>query len=150
MFSEDMFDACVIELDNLIMDLERERIHEIWRVISINKKSEHFIVLYDNSAHLCTCLTLINRGLVCRHFFAVMLISPTAKFHIGLVPQRWYTDSIMEADPSFHHEPTISTATGEEFGTVEHAIEINFLHLETIWGNYVFTKAVREEMSQKQ
>src|SRR4051794_17336025 len=56
----------------------------------------------------------------------------------------------MEADPSFHHKPTISTVPGEEFGTVEHVIEINFLYLETIRDNHVFTKAVREEMSQKQ
>ena len=52
MFSEDMFDACVIELDQLIADLDPSRIHELWHVSSIDKKSEHFIVLYDNAAHL--------------------------------------------------------------------------------------------------
>jgi hypothetical protein len=146
-----MFDACVIELDQLITDLDLSRIHELWRVSSINKKSEHFVVFYDNSAHLCTCLTLINRGLVCRHFFATMLISPTAKFHIGLVPQRWYTDSsVIGADSSLRREPTISVISDQEFGTVEHATEIDFSHLETIRNNYVFTKEVQEEMSQKQ
>jgi hypothetical protein len=150
MFSEDMFDACVIELDKLIMGINPERIDELWRITSINKTSEHFVILYDNAAHLCTCLTLINRGLVCRHFFAVMLVSSTAKFNIRLVPQRWYTDSIMEEDPCFQDEKTISAISGQEFGTVEHDIEVNFSHLETIRGNYVFTKEVREEMTQKQ
>src|SRR2546423_11970408 len=151
MFSEDIFDACVIELDQLIMDLNSARIRELWRVSSIDKKSEHFIVLYDNAAHLCTCLTLINRGLVCRHFFVIMLISPVAKFHIGLVPRRRYTDSsVMEEDSSLRSEPTISATSNEEFGTVEHATEVDFSHLENIRRNYVFTKEVCEEMSQKQ
>jgi hypothetical protein len=151
MFSEDMFDACVIELDQLIMNLDPARIRELWHVSSIDKKSEHFVVLYDNAAHLCTCLTLINRGLVCRHFFATMLISPIAKFHIRLVPQRWYMDSsIMEEDSSLHSEPMISATSDQEFGTVEHATKVDFSHLENIRGHYVFTKEVREEMSQKQ
>jgi hypothetical protein len=133
MFSEDLFDACVIELDQLITDLDPARIHELWRVSSINKRSEHFIVLYDNALHLYMCLTLINRDLVCRHFFAVMLVSPAARFHIGLVPQRWHTDSsVMDGDLSFHHEPAISATSGREFGAVEHATEVDFSHLDTI------------------
>ncbi|CAB4425493.1 unnamed protein product [Rhizophagus irregularis] len=62
-FSKDMFDACVIELKQLIADLDMKRITELWRISSIDRKSEHFIILYDDAAHLCTCLTLINRGL---------------------------------------------------------------------------------------
>lgn len=88
MFSEDMFDVCVIELDKLIIDINSERIHELWYITSINKTSEYFIVLYNNAAYLCTCLTLINRGLVYHHFFVVMLVSPTTKFNIRLVSQR--------------------------------------------------------------
>src|SRR5205085_3411469 len=76
---------------------------------------------------------------------------PVAKFHIGLVPWRWYTDlSVMEEDSSLRSEPTISAISNQEFGTVEHATEVDFSHLENIRGNYVFTKEVREEMSQKQ
>ena len=88
-----MFDACIIELKQLIAGLDPAKIHELWQISSNNRKSKHFIVLYDNSMHLCTCLILINRGLVCRHFFVTMLVSPVAKFHIGLVPQRWYTNA---------------------------------------------------------
>lgn len=80
-----MFDACVIELKQLITDLDMKRITELWRISSIDRKSKYFIILYDDAAHLCTCLTLINCGLVCRHFFALMLLFPNAKFHIGLI-----------------------------------------------------------------
>ncbi|CAG8737728.1 5533_t:CDS:2 [Rhizophagus irregularis] len=37
-FSEDMFDACVIELKQLITDLDMKRITELWRISSIDRK----------------------------------------------------------------------------------------------------------------
>ncbi len=64
MFSEDMFDACVIKLEQLVIGLDTEKITELWHISSIDRKSQHFIVLYDNARYLCTCLTLINRDLV--------------------------------------------------------------------------------------
>ena len=152
MFSEDMFDACVIELEQLIVGLDMEQITELWRISSIDKKSQHFIALYGNAGHLCTCLTLINRGLVCRHFFALMLSSSNAKFHIALVSQRWYTDAlIMKGNSMQSSEPVISsTISNDEFGTFEYVMETDFSYLENIRGCYVFTKEVREEMTQKQ
>ena len=95
MFSDDLFDAFVIELEELISDLNHTRIHEIWKVSSIDMKSQHFVVLYDEATHLCTCLTLINRGVVCRHFFAIMMVSKVAKFHVGNISHRWYLDEII-------------------------------------------------------
>ncbi|CAG8746081.1 14334_t:CDS:2, partial [Funneliformis caledonium] len=75
MFSEDMFNVCVIEL-----------------------------------------------ALVCHHFFATMLVSSIAKFHIGLLPQRWYTNvSVMEADSTLSNVSAISLLSNNGFGTVEHA-----------------------------
>ncbi|CAB4479910.1 unnamed protein product [Rhizophagus irregularis] len=150
-FSEDMFDACVIELKQLIADLDMKRITELWRISSIDRKSEHFIILYDDAAHLCTCLTLINRGLVCRHFFALMLLSPNAKFHIGLISQRWYADAlIMEGNSAFLNEPALSVCSNDKFDTVEYIMQMDFLHLESIRGSYVFTEEVRQEMTHKQ
>lgn len=73
-----------------------------------------------------------------------------AKFHIGLILQYWYTDLIMEADPSFHHEPIILTTSNQEFSSVEYVADINFSYLKTIQENYIFTKEVCEELFQKQ
>jgi hypothetical protein len=151
MFSEDMFDACVIELEHLIIGLDAEKITELWQVSSIDKKSHYFIVLYNNTEHLCTCLTLINRGFVCHHFFALILSSPNAKFYIALISQHWYTDALIMKGNSAHlNEPVISTVSNEEFSTVEYIMEVDFSHLENIRGCYIFTKEVREEMTQKQ
>ena len=150
MFSEDMFDACIIELAQLIEDLDPTRIHELWRISSIDKKSKHFIVLYDNTMHLCICLTLINHGLVYRHFFATMLVSSIAKFHIGLLPWRWYTNvSVIKADSVLSNVPAISLVSNNEFGTVEHAVELDFSYLESIRGCHVFTKEIHQEMTRK-
>lgn len=146
-----MFDACIVELKQLIADLDQTRIREVWHISSIDKKSKHFIILYDDAMHLCTCLTLINHGLVCRHFFAIMLVSSIAKFHIGLVPQRWYTDSaVMEVDSTLSNVPAISVLSDDGFGTVEYAVQLDFSHLESIRGRHVFTKEICQEMTKKQ
>jgi hypothetical protein len=143
-----MFDACVIELAQLITNLDPTKIHELWYISSINKKSKHFIVLYDNTIHLCTCLTLINHGLVCRHFFATMLVSSIAKFHIGLIPWRWYTNAlVIEADSILSNVSAISVISGNEFGIVEYMIEMDLSSLESIRGCHVFTKEIYQEMT---
>ena len=140
----------MIELAQLIVDLDPTIIRELWHISSINKKSKHFIVLYDNAIHLCTCLTLINHGLVCRHFFATMFVSSIAKFHIGLLPQCWYTNvSVMEADSTLSNVPAISLLSNNGFGTVEHVVELNFSYLESICRYHVFTKEIHQKMIQK-
>ena len=150
MFSKNMFDACIIELAQLIENLDPTRIHKLWCISSIDKKSKHFIVLYDNTMHLCICLTLINHGLVYRHFFATMLVSSIAKFHIGLLPWRWYTNvSVIKADSVLSNVPAISLVSNNEFGTVEHAVELDFSYLESIRGCHVFTKEIHQEMTRK-
>jgi len=133
MFSEDMFDANVIELEQLIAGLDKNRINELWHVSSLDRKSNHFIVLYDEAAHFCTCLTLINQGIVCRHFFATMLSSTIAKFHIALVSQHWYTQaSAAEADLTIKSEPVIAAISNEQMGIFEHAVDVDFSYLESV------------------
>src|SRR4051794_13447632 len=81
---------------------------------------------------------LINQGLVCHHFFTTMLVFSIAKFHIGLILRRWYTDA------SLSSVPAISVASDNEFGIVEHIVEVNLSHLEGR-GHHVFTKEVYQE-----
>ncbi|RIB01442.1 hypothetical protein C2G38_2050881 [Gigaspora rosea] len=42
--------------------------------------------------HICTCLGLVNRGIICRHFFLIMLCSDMVRFHISFIPSSWYCD----------------------------------------------------------
>lgn len=70
----------------------------MWSVAVGNKLVEkHFVILLSNGSHHCSCLSLINRGIICRHYFQIMLHSPTAKFHVRLILSRWYYEN---KDPS--------------------------------------------------
>ncbi|CAG8792486.1 20490_t:CDS:2, partial [Gigaspora rosea] len=145
MFSEDMFDASIIELNQLIDGLDQTKIYELWRITTIDQKSIHFIVLYENNVHLCTCLTLINHGLVCHHFFAVMLCSKSARFHIGLILQRWYLDTLVE-DASISLEPAIVVGLNSLSDASKNITHMDFSTLENIHGKHVFSKSVHHEM----
>ncbi len=50
------------------------------------------MLLNDNS-HLCTCLLLLNKGLICHHFFCVITYSQLATFYITLISPCWYLKS---------------------------------------------------------
>ncbi|CAG8613659.1 12268_t:CDS:2 [Gigaspora rosea] len=47
-----------------------------------------------------------------------MLVSPNAKFHIGLIPQRWYQDSFV-LEVYLFSGPVVPATPFEEFGAVE-------------------------------
>src|SRR5437763_2232417 len=38
-------------------------------------------------------MLLLHEGIACRHFFAILKYSKIAKFHISLIPIRWYQES---------------------------------------------------------
>jgi hypothetical protein len=37
-------------------------------------------------------MSSISRGIICRHYFRVMMISTVAGFQIQMIPSRWYID----------------------------------------------------------
>ena len=84
-FLEDNYESSISNLHVLITYLNNASSYEVWRVTTIEQNKEHFVVICDNANHLCTCMWLVTRGLVCRHFFSVMLNSNKAMFHIGLI-----------------------------------------------------------------
>ena len=92
MAREDDYDQPQSLFTSLIENISHNSIRQVWKVTRHRgQKSEpQHIVLLDDGSHLCTCLWLINRGIVCRHFFRVMSYSIHAQFHISLIPQQWY------------------------------------------------------------
>ena len=57
---------------SLIKTIPPEAIVEVWHVRATGTKGiGHYVILLNEGTHLCTCLLLINKGLVCRHFFHV-------------------------------------------------------------------------------
>ncbi|CAG8595245.1 7017_t:CDS:2, partial [Dentiscutata heterogama] len=62
MFSEDLYDKMLIKLAELLHDTNYANVKELWIISYIDQQKFHYIVLLDNAVHLCTCLTLVNRG----------------------------------------------------------------------------------------
>src|SRR3990170_8057672 len=76
---------------SLIEDVAQETVLEVWHVRATGTSGiGHYVVLLNDGTHLCTCLLLINKGLICRHFFRIATYSQTATYHITLIPSRWY------------------------------------------------------------
>ncbi|RIB27775.1 hypothetical protein C2G38_2324276 [Gigaspora rosea] len=62
--------------------------------MATNTISLNYVALLKDNSHICTCLLLVSDGLVCRHFFQVMLQTKTAKFSLDLIKSRWYKRSV--------------------------------------------------------
>lgn len=90
-FLEDLPDERKACAKSILHHVNQEEIKEIWGVsVQNTQKFKHFILLMNNSAHLCSCLATVTRGIVCRHYFSLMMHTHTAAFHIQLIRQRWY------------------------------------------------------------
>ena len=60
-----------------------DNIKEIWAVKVGNPlTTKHHVILLKNDAHICSCLMVIRKGIVCRHYLQVMLNTCKARFHI--------------------------------------------------------------------
>ena len=78
-------------------DLPTEAIVEVWHVQATGTQGiGHYVILLNEGTHLCTCLLLVNKGLLCRHFFRVGTYSRFATFHICMIPNRWYLNPDIE------------------------------------------------------
>jgi hypothetical protein len=94
MAREDDYDQPQSLFSSLIENIPYDNIQQVWKVTRHRAQNSEpqYVILLDDGSHLCTCLWLINRGIVCRHFFRVMSYSVNAQFHISLIPQRWYNN----------------------------------------------------------
>ncbi|RIB20240.1 hypothetical protein C2G38_2304707 [Gigaspora rosea] len=51
-----------------------------------------YVIVVNTISFLCSCLKSISRGIICHHYFRVIMNSKTAAFHISMIPPRWYKD----------------------------------------------------------
>ncbi|CAB4438509.1 unnamed protein product [Rhizophagus irregularis] len=96
-FIEDIIDEPQITLASLLNGIETSNIIEMWRIQRIEglSRKDNLVILLDDGTHLCTCLETITKGIICHHFWRVMLYSHLAKFHISIIPIRWYKNNIL-------------------------------------------------------
>ena len=108
MAREDDYDQPQSLFSSLIKNISHDNIQQVWKVTRHRgqKSDPQHIVLLNDGSHLCTCLWLINRGIVCRHFFRVMSYSTNAQFHISLIPQWWYNNNKYNIEHEENMVPT--------------------------------------------
>src|ERR1051325_10538043 len=130
MAREDDYDQPQSLFSSLVENIPHNNIQQVWKVVRHRgQKSEpqHVILLNDGS-HLCTCLWLINRGIVCRHFFRVMSYSVNAQFHISLISKRWYNNNKYDIE---QYEEEIYHNGESELNELEQPLtRLSFQHLE--------------------
>lgn len=86
---ETEYDASQILFSSLIENVSAEQIIQVWHVKRTGCLGVgNYIILLNDGTHLCTCMMLINKGIVCRHFFRVGTYSDLAVFHINLISSR--------------------------------------------------------------
>jgi len=86
-YLEDISDVHQTTAACMISDINRDQISSMWAVNVENKLvKKYFVILLTNGSHHCSCLSLINREIIYRHYFQIMLHNPAAKFHLRLIP----------------------------------------------------------------
>ncbi|CAB4437939.1 unnamed protein product [Rhizophagus irregularis] len=93
---EDCTDKCQIALKSLISGVNLTNVIEIWEVkhMAVNTTSVNYVALFQDHSHICICLLLTSEGLVCRHFFQMMLRTQKAQFTFNLLKSRWYKKGV--------------------------------------------------------
>ena len=140
----------LLNLDNNITDIElpltseldgidTSNIIEVWRIRLVGGLfyKENLVVLFNNGIHICTCMESIIKGIICQHFWRVMLYSSSARFHISIIPIRWYKDEIlMKLDDILNDLPVFTALeSSTETSTTSWTIDFTLQSLRQLQGS---------------
>ncbi|POG73671.1 hypothetical protein GLOIN_2v1839756 [Rhizophagus irregularis DAOM 181602=DAOM 197198] len=105
MAREDDYDQPQSLFSSLIENISHNSIQQVWKVTRHRgQKSEpQYVILLDDSSHLCTCLWLINRGIICRHFFRTVFLD----YFEGDILVVWISTEELRKSNKFHCETYI-------------------------------------------
>ncbi|GBC43719.2 hypothetical protein GLOIN_2v1475381 [Rhizophagus irregularis DAOM 181602=DAOM 197198] len=91
---EYMYDMPQIRLQDLLSNLDNTEIQEIWEVsyitITSSTAKPHYVAILADATSFCTCMNIINQGMLCRHQYRILLQSDKAVFHMGFIHTRWF------------------------------------------------------------
>ncbi|CAB5217345.1 unnamed protein product [Rhizophagus irregularis] len=128
-FIEDVVDEPQIILQSFLNGIDSINIIETWRIRRVGglSKRENLVILLDDGSHLCTCMESVTKGIICRHFWRVMLYSGIAKFHISIIPNRWYKDSILtNLEGNVENSPILTAIESNDNSSSSSSYQINF------------------------
>jgi hypothetical protein len=123
-FIEDVADEPQTTLNAILEGVDTSSIIEVWKICRVGGlfRKDNLVVLFTDGTHICTCMEVITKGIICRHFWRVMLYSNEAKFHISIIPIRWYKDDILvELDDALKESPVLTAIE-----TSTESTEVNF------------------------
>jgi hypothetical protein len=95
----------------VLVGIDVTKIVETWKIYRVGglSRKSNLVALFNDGTHICTCLETITKGIICRHFWHVMLYSSAATFHISIIPVRWYKDEIlMKFDNVLENSPVLT------------------------------------------
>lgn len=112
---------------------------EVWRIQRIGgiSRKNNLIVLFADGTHICTCMETITKGIICRHFWRVMLYSSVARFHISIIPIRWYKDDIlMKLNDVLDNSPVLTAIKpSTEASTMQLTVDFTLQSLRHLQGS---------------
>jgi len=115
-----------------------ESIKEIWRITPyMFTNSYQHIIIFKDGTHLCTCLLLVSHGIICRHYFKLMVENSNALFHVLLMPTRWLQDDVWDRVDEIFNEPFIGSSSKnskqpQDHSTVQQQPDFNPVHYNNI------------------
>ncbi|GBC09501.1 hypothetical protein RclHR1_08910005 [Rhizophagus clarus] len=141
---EDHYELAKILFSDIMATITKSEIVEIWRiVVSCGAKSQYVILISDGS-HRCTCNLLITHGYPCRHFYKVLRTSPNAKWHIGLISNRWYKDDKIISNSAIHQAPISLCSNTLDNEIISNTGSFDLGHITKIRGNELYTPDLQE------
>ncbi|RHZ69005.1 hypothetical protein Glove_291g37 [Diversispora epigaea] len=93
---EESYDTQQIHLTSLLEDLPPNDIIKTYKVQRRHCVNVNFVIILDDRSHLCTCMLLVNFGLICQHFWHIFSIDNNAFFHVTLISRHWYNNEKMQ------------------------------------------------------
>ncbi|CAB4400644.1 unnamed protein product [Rhizophagus irregularis] len=139
---EQLYDVPQIRLKESLFGILSDDIQELWEVSSIVPASDkpfrpHYVIILKDSSSLCTCMYIINQGMLCRHQYRILIQSEKAVFQLSLIHGRWFESIPSEAS-------NITIVKGKTSNTATPLHYINQIRL-----NNVYTPAARERVNKK-
>ncbi|CAG8678800.1 6509_t:CDS:2 [Cetraspora pellucida] len=140
MAREDDYNQSQSLFSSLLKTIPHNSVKEVWNVIrhSVQNSEPQHIILLNDGSHLCTCLLLINKGIVCQHFFCVMSYSTNVYFHISLIPHCWYNNNkyniSQENILTYQFVREESELPLLKLLTFQHLVEFKQTHIEQLQG----------------
>ncbi|GBC36318.2 hypothetical protein GLOIN_2v1885686 [Rhizophagus irregularis DAOM 181602=DAOM 197198] len=132
-----------IRLRDLLNGISYNDIIEIWEVSYIASKTSksHYVVILKDVTLLCTCMFIINQGMICRHQFRVLIQSDNAIFHISHIHTRWFN---LSSDLPTNSTGFITIINGEKNHTT-----IPLSYMNQLRTDNVYTMTIREKVNKK-